>query len=212
MGRTIVMLLLSTLLFISCNKQEAEVPSLHKNKTQVTVVSGEEVPHIAALGDSVAKTLLATLKHELITTIKKEGVVEAIKVCNVKALPLTEKTARRFGSSIDVKRTTFKVRNPKNQPDSLEIQALQFFQNALENGQPLPAHFIQKIQNNNRVVYRYYMPLKVAPLCLNCHGDPGHMPEALKQELAQLYPNDQATGYQAGDFRGVIRVEISSQE
>jgi len=30
----------------------------------------------------------------------------------------------------------------------------------------------------------------------------------LKAKLAELYPNDQATGYAAGDLRGVFWVEL----
>ncbi len=190
-----------------CSQQNESEPP----QATVTILSAEEAPRVAALGDSVAKDLLKTLKHELVTTIQQAGVVEAIKVCNVKALPLTQQVAQQFGTKVDVKRTSFKIRNPKNQPDDYERKALEFFQQALENGQPLPSHLIQKIEQKDHTVYRYYMPLKVAALCVNCHGDPGHMPEELKQKLAQLYPQDQATGYKAGDFRGVIRVEFKDE-
>ncbi len=197
--------LVAMMILIGCTQQE----NAQKPEAKVEVLTAEQAPKVAALGDSVAKALLKTLKHELVTTIKQSGVVEAIKVCNVKALPLTEQVAQQFDAKISVKRTSFKIRNPKNQPDDYERQALDYFQKALDEGKPLPAHLIQKIQHDGQTVYRYYMPLKVAPLCVNCHGDPGHMPENLKQELARLYPQDQATGYRPGDFRGVIRVEIA---
>ncbi len=196
-------------LFTACSPEKQSKHD-HLPKTVVETVSEREVPTIAALGDSVAKTLLQTLKTELITTIKKSGPLEAIKVCNTKALPLTQQVAHQFGAQVKIKRTSFKIRNPQNAPDSLELKALQYFAQQLETQKALPSHYIQKIRTNGKVRYRYYMPLKVAGLCVNCHGDPQHIPEKVKQELHRLYPNDKAVGYQVGDFRGVIRVEISS--
>ncbi|MBW2376809.1 MAG: DUF3365 domain-containing protein [Deltaproteobacteria bacterium] len=44
------------------------------------------------------------------------------------------------------------------------------------------------------------------PLCVTCHG--AELPPDLRARLAELYPEDQATGYAAGDFRGVFWVEL----
>ncbi len=211
MTRTVLFLLIGILLFFTGCSKDQESKDSHQPHITVTAVDPQSVPEITALGDSVAKTLLKTLKGELIQTIKQSGPVEAIKVCNTKALPLTRQVAQQFGANIAIKRTSFKIRNPKNKPDSLEVQALRYFDNALKSGKPLPAHFVQKIEEDGQTRFRYYMPLRVASLCVNCHGDPNHMPEPLKEALHRLYPNDRAVGYKAGDFRGVIRVEISPE-
>lgn len=50
--------------------------------------------------------------------------------------------------------------------------------------------------------------MKIAPLCLNCHGDKNMLSEEVSAQLANLYPEDKATGYREGDFRGVIRVSV----
>ena len=44
--------------------------------------------------------------------------------------------------------------------------------------------------------------------CLKCHGDAGTMSEQVRREIAAAYPNDRATGYKAGDFRGIISVFV----
>jgi len=61
----------------------------------------------------------------------------------------------------------------------------------------------------DKLVYRYYFPLKVLKLCLTCHGTPGKdiKPEVY-EAIKRKYPEDKAIGYREGDFRGVVRVEI----
>ena len=58
---------------------------------------------------------------------------------------------------------------------------------------------------------RYYRPLTIAPPCLNCHGDPVDMDPRVVEVLQASYPDDQATGYEAGDLRGLIRVSVSEE-
>ena len=52
----------------------------------------------------------------------------------------------------------------------------------------------------------YVEPLFVQPLCVTCHGSA--LAPDLEKKLAELYPSDQATGYAAGDFRGVFWAEL----
>ncbi len=56
----------------------------------------------------------------------------------------------------------------------------------------------------------YTEPILVQPLCLVCHG------EALAPDVAArieaLYPQDEATGFRAGDLRGVFWVEYPAAE
>ena len=72
----------------------------------------------------------------------------------------------------------------------------------------MPPYYVQKFKNQGQPVYRYYKPLKVAQVCLNCHGDAKTISPAVQKKLQALYPEDRATGYKEGDFRGVIRIEI----
>lgn len=51
----------------------------------------------------------------------------------------------------------------------------------------------------------YVEAIEVAPLCVVCHGE-ALAPE-LAAQIAAHYPQDRATGFAAGDFRGVFWVE-----
>lgn len=51
-------------------------------------------------------------------------------------------------------------------------------------------------------------PIVTPPLCLTCHGDPATFSPELKQALKESYPDDRATGFSAGDLRGVFWARI----
>jgi hypothetical protein len=100
---------------------------------------------------------------------------------------------------VTIRRTTLKPRNPANAPDETDRGVLE----KLAAMSPPGA----TIEWQDEVA-RYYQPLIVQEVCLNCHGDPASFPAELTEKLADLYPDDQATGYALGDFRGVIRVDV----
>jgi hypothetical protein len=175
---------------------------------KISEPSNEESQKIKSIGDSLSKKLIAALKGELSKAIQEKGVINAIQVCNLKALPITKQIGTSEEYSIDIKRTTSKYRNPQNKPNVVEELALEQYRKLYKENQPLPEYFIQKISEDNNDYYNYYKPLKTASLCLLCHGDPQTMDESLKDILKRLYPNDLATGHNEGDFRALLRIKI----
>lgn len=163
----------------------------------------KRVKLIKDFGEDASKMLLKELKKELKTALKTKGPVGAIDVCSKKALQITEEVAEEIGD-IEIKRTSFKYRNPRNKPDKYEAEALRFFEKTLKETGKLPPYYIQKVDGE----YRYYKPLKIQGVCLTCHGSPQEMDPKVLKKLKELYPQDKATGYKLGDFRGVIRVSI----
>jgi hypothetical protein len=47
-------------------------------------------------------------------------------------------------------------------------------------------------------------------LCLTCHGE--NLSDSISSKLSELYPEDRAVGYRAGDLRGVFWVEFPAPE
>ena len=47
-------------------------------------------------------------------------------------------------------------------------------------------------------------------MCLQCHGEKGKniQPKTL-EKIAQLYPNDLATGYKENEVRGLISIKTN---
>jgi hypothetical protein len=53
------------------------------------------------------------------------------------------------------------------------------------------------------------LPITVGPACLGCHGPAASLQPKVKEALAARYPADRAVGYQEGDFRGFLWVEVA---
>jgi len=170
--------------------------------------NGEDVsPGIEAAVLEVGGTATAALMGSLIThltdAMQEGGPINAVEFCSTAAAELTAGVASEQG--LDVKRTTLRYRNPANAPDQAETEALRHFESALVETGALPGPWVQKV---GRDEYRYYRPLTVAPPCLKCHGTAEEIDPAVQAILAERYPDDLATDYSVGDFRGVVRVSI----
>jgi len=165
------------------------------------LVSEEEA---VAVGDSAALALSRSLMSRVQAAIQEQGTAYAIEFCSERALPITAAVQDSLAGGLALKRTSTRIRNPANAPDSLEQQALAYFHSELDAGHPLPPYHLQRTEDG----WRYYKPIVVADFCTACHGPRESLEPAVRQVLAERYPNDQATGYSVGDFRGVIRVSI----
>jgi len=183
-----------------------------KFEVKISEPSAQETQKIKAIGDTLSNKLLTTLKGELSSAIQENGLVNAIQVCNLKALPITEKIAKTDNYTVDIKRTTNKFRNPANKPNDIEKIVLEKYNKLVKNEQPLPDFYIQKITDGNIHYFNYYKPIKNSGLCLLCHGDLETMDESLKDITNRLYPNDLAIGYKEGDFRALLRIKIMDSD
>ena len=170
--------------------------------------TGEEVgPGVEAavleIGASASDALMGTLITNLTGAMQEGGPASAVDFCSTTAGELTAGVAHEQG--LDIKRTTLRYRNPANAPDQAETEALKQFESALAETGVMPGPWVQKA---GRDEYRFYRPLTVAPPCLKCHGTPEEIDPAVRAVLAERYPDDLATDYAVGDFRGVIRVSV----
>ncbi|MDD4932338.1 MAG: DUF3365 domain-containing protein [Methylacidiphilaceae bacterium] len=172
----------------------------------------EETARVRAIAQPVAQTLLRTIREELVDALAKGGPAGAISVCQIQAPTLTQQVrdqARPAGAIFLLKRTSNRVRNPADAPDPVEAQALQIYLEAASRRESLPPDLVQKVERAGKTSYRYYQPIHVAALCLSCHGDPAALSPDVKTLLHERYPQDQATGYKDGDFRGLVVVGLT---
>jgi hypothetical protein len=160
---------------------------------------------VMALGDPAAMALVGTLGGRLNARLAAGGPSGAIDFCATEARTLTDSVSATLGPGWEVKRTTARTRNPRNAPDALEAEALQLFQGLADDGEELPRGHVQQTPDGG---YRYYMPLRIGPMCLECHGPRESLEPEVRGVLDQRYPADQATAYSDGDFRGLIRVTV----
>jgi hypothetical protein len=166
-------------------------------------VAGVHAPPPAEQVDKArqaARGLMTDLKAELVAALEATGPAGAIDVCSVAAPAIAE---AHSGQQMTVGRVSEKLRNPTNAPDDWERSQLERLAVLHEQGE-LPQEIAEVVDGK----LRYMMPIVVAQPCLNCHGDPASIDPAVKAELARLYPEDEATGYEAGDLRGAVTVVI----
>ena len=139
----------------------------------------------------------------------KSGAELAVDVCHLKALPLTGEIISGMPRITGVKRTSLRLRNPANAPDAAEQLALKRVEKNIEAG-VMPKVLVQEIDlPGGKSEWRVYRPVGVAQQCVTCHGPPDSFSPGLQARLKQRYPNDQATGYATGQWRGLIRVSVS---
>ena len=169
---------------------------------EVTPEEGERVTQIA---EPAAAELLRTLVGRLTAALEEGGPLQAMELCSTDAIPLTRMVESGLEGALSLKRTSFRYRNPENAPDEAEESALLFFERAIQDQGQAPGSYVQRVSPEE---IRYYRPLYVGEVCLGCHGDPESMDPQLLRVLSERYPEDLATGYEAGDFRGLVRVSV----
>jgi hypothetical protein len=143
------------------------------------------------------------LKTELKAAMKEGGPINAIEVCHTKAPKISTEMTEKAGFQIS--RTSLKPRNANSTPDEWEKSVLEQFEQRKASGtDPKALEFHQIVQNNGQRQLRYMKAIRTSGVCLDCHGD--NIAPDVQAKLEKLYPNDQATGFQAGDLRGAFTI------
>ncbi|MCB2206482.1 DUF3365 domain-containing protein [bacterium] len=157
-----------------------------------------------------AQELAGTLMGEVQKAMKENGPSGAVLVCAEKAQPLTNEIADRYG--VTLRRVTTKPRNPLDAPDDYEQNILAHFASMQEKGTlDFKTTHSETVTENGIQVLRFMKPLTIKKPCLACHAAAEELDANVRQALADRYPDDQATGYSAGDLRGAISVTVPLQ-
>lgn len=160
-----------------------------------------------ATARAAIKDLGEALKDKLVAQIQAGGIASAIPVCQTIAPAIAAEASTKH--HLSVRRTALKVRNPDNAPDDFERRVMEDFVKKIEGGADAATlDHGATVSEDGKSVYRYMkaIPTAAAP-CLACHGS--NLKDDVKAELARLYPQDQATGFKAGDMRGAFSVTIA---
>ncbi len=196
MKRKVLTLLTVIALFASCKeskKKPQEQPQEQKEQQK-------EQKDYATMGLGYALNTKAVLGRNLTGQLKKNGTVAALSFCNEKAYHFTDSMANV--QKIKIKRVSDKFRNPKNKANDKELEYIKKFKEALANGKS-----ITPIIDKKDGKIHFYSPIITNDMCLQCHGTPNKQikPNTLKK-ITKLYPKDNATGYSAGQVRGIWSV------
>lgn len=179
-------------------------------KASLVDADAPEVAEVRRLGENAINQLANTLVREVTAALAKSGAEGAVDICHLKSVPMVKGTVAGLPRITAMKRTSVRLRNPANTPDAADEQVLGFIRQEMENGENPPALLVQRVENPPAAPeWRVYKPLGIMPKCLACHGNPAEQSAALRAKLSALYPADQATGYKAGEWRGLMRVTVA---
>lgn len=153
-------------------------------------------------GMELALATKAVLGKNLIQALQEHGSEGALEFCGERAIPLTDSMQVALGAFI--KRVSDQNRNPENTANEDELAYIQRAKKQLAAGNEI-APFVQ----DYRTKLVGYYPILTNSMCLQCHGDPQTDIQPVTLALInERYPNDLATGYQAGELRGIWVVEM----
>jgi hypothetical protein len=158
-----------------------------------------EPPPVSPAQMQRAQATLLPLKQQLQSELigaLDGGPLQAIEVCKVRAPEIA--AALSFGD-IRMGRTSHRLRNPENAPEEWMRPLLQHYVEHPEDREP-------RAVGIDAESYGYVEPITLRPLCTACHGK--QLDSTVETLLAEHYPQDQATGFEAGDFRGMFWVRL----
>jgi len=154
----------------------------------------------------ISNELMDTVRGLLMQEIQKGGFASAVRVCSELAQDMTNRFSTQTGHYL--RRVSLRYRNPNNRPDAYETKMLQEL-DRLNREKRLHEEYIEVVEEHGRKYFRYLKPLTVASLCITCHGPKENIPSEVQAILKEKYPDDRATGFLVGDFRGAISVKMA---
>lgn len=150
-------------------------------------------------GKEIASATFVALSSELQNAMSDGGVENAVKYCNLKAMPITDSLAIKY--NVEIRRTSDKIRNLSNKASAQELKTIANYKKSLLEGKQLKH---QVVSHNDE--YTFYAPILINDMCLKCHGNKSDI--SSYDVITNLYPNDLATGYKSGQVRGIWSINF----
>jgi hypothetical protein len=155
-------------------------------------------------GNNIVALAFDTLRKSLFSAISVHGMAGAIGFCNEKAFSITD----IYADSVTIKRTSLRLRNVSNKPDSLERVILNEMKMAVATSTP-----VTKIMRDISGEVHFFKPIMLQAMCLNCHGTRGvQIQENTLAKINQFYPDDRAVDFKEGDLRGIWHIIFKNEK
>lgn len=138
--------------------------------------------------------LMGRLMKELSAAVDGGGPAAAIEVCHERAPEIAAAVADE--TEVEIGRTSFRLRNPRNSAPAWAEELV-----AERRSEPT---FLEGPDGTLAALY----PIRLKAECTMCHGEAAEISDEVAARLAELYPDDRATGFAEGDLRGWLWVEV----
>jgi len=194
-----ISLFFSLVFLIAC--QNNSPSPTEKTSKQVVEVKIDKA-QIAEEGATIVGQSFAELSSHLQHQIKTNGIENAISFCNLNANPIVDSLSQYY--QVGIKRTSLQLRNEANKANQIELEVLNQFQSDFNLGNDIE----NQVYSENGETY-FFAPIYVMDACTKCHGKANEsLNELAYNKIMELYPNDKAIGYSAGDLRGIWSVKF----
>ena len=224
--KILTLTLLAPLLYTACSTTSSKTSNNTIEKTQTTTISQEVQENVQTTvntSSTLSSTNEATVNYANDKkNIKQKGMMhissfmQTLKptlkglIQNDKSFKTAMGGCTSMGQSMTndynavspdtkVRRTALKYRNPVNAPDATDTTVMERFLASNNFKDPLVVEMPTQ--------YRVYKALEIKQPCLACHGT--NISTDLKEMLLKSYPQDMATNFRLGEFRGVVVAEIA---
>jgi len=170
----------------------------------LTTCTGEPAPiaNSEIPATKIADAFQQRLQSELMAAIKTGGAIGAIGVCQQAAPAIAAALSEEH--AVLVRRVSHKPRNPGAAIDGRVVQEMSILARTPFDGSGNPSvrEWTDK-DGEGGTHWLRAIPMKKEP-CTACHGT--NIAPEVQAKLAELYPNDQATGFKPGELRGAILI------
>lgn len=171
--------------------------SLDDAESSRVIVDGKSPSDSQKQAMLAAKDALFTqLSGRLMEAMGSQGPAGAITVCQKEAPQIATEVSEVH--DLRIGRTGVRLRNSNNQPPS--------WAKPLTDAKTDTPTFVV-LDNDDAAAL---LPIKLQRQCLMCHGPKDQIAPVIQDQLAKLYPDDEATGFHEGDLRGWFWIEMPS--
>jgi hypothetical protein len=139
------------------------------------------------------------LLRELTEKTRASGPAFAIKSCHIDVIGIIQRIGRQEG--VAAGRTSDRLRSPTNAPKPWAAALVAA--NKGRRARDVPG-FVVDLGDKVGVL----RPIAQRPMCASCHGTADRLQPAVRAELRDRYPRDQAVGFTEGEIRGWFWVEM----
>lgn len=160
---------------------------------------------------AAARDFSTQLRTALQAKLGEGGTEGAIAFCHDEAPKIAARVGAAHGVRLGRVPVPGRIRNPANAAQDWQAAVLADFQARAAAGTP-PGELVAVRDHGlpPGVALRMMRGIAVEPACLACHGKT--LSPQTAAALRRLYPGDTATGFEVGDLRGALWVEVPAGE
>jgi Protein of unknown function (DUF3365) len=168
----------------------------------VTHSAGIDIETRARMARELVQTFRERFKAALHASLKTNGL--AASVADYQTFAADIITTLSEESQFEIGRTSTRLRNPDNAPDTWEIVGMEKFAAEIKAGaDPMKLERFEVTKSREgQNLFRYMRPIVMRDSCLGCHGT--EVKADVKSEISKLYSDDKALGYALGEMRGAF--------